>query len=242
MHIEREWLLTAQRVAVHVPTRTAVVADLHLGYTEARRRRGEAVPHENIFDILDPLEQVRQQHAAERLIVAGDLLEDGECREALKAFLVWVDQRKIDLIALVPGNHDLKLTVSAAAASRLPLYPQGVTLGDWCIVHGQGRLPDAPVVQGHDHPCVRWSPRSRAIRPKFVRGRRARFSIDAPCYLSGPDRLILPAFSKEAAGVNVLSVRRWGALHCQAVADDRVLDLGEVSTLRRRLSRSQTRP
>lgn len=242
MHIGREWLLTAQRVAVHVPTRTAVVADLHLGYAEARRRRGEAVPHECIFDILEPIERVRQQHAAERLIVAGDLLEDGACREALKAFLDWLDQRKIDLIALVPGNHDLKLTLSASATSRLPLYPEGVSLGDWRIVHGEGRLPDAPVVHGHDHPCVRWSPKSRAIRPRFVRDPSARFAIDAPCYLSGPDRLILPAFSKEAAGLNVLSVRRWGALHCQVVADDRVLDLGEVASLRSRLSRSQPRP
>jgi putative SbcD/Mre11-related phosphoesterase len=238
MQVLHDWLLTAERVAVHVPTRTAVIADLHLGYAEARRRRGEAVPRECIFDILEPLEQVRQQHAAKRLIVAGDLLEDGACREALKAFLDWLDQRKIDLIALVPGNHDLGLTLSASAASRLPLYPQGVTLGDWCIVHGEGRLPDGPVVHGHDHPCVRWSPRGRVIRPRFFRDRSAHSVIDAPCYLSGPDRLILPAFSKEAAGVNVLSVRRWGTLHCQAVADDRVLDLGEVSSLRRRLSRS----
>lgn len=239
MRVLNDWLLTAERVAVHLPTRTAVVADLHLGYAEARHRRGEAVPRECIFDILEPLEQVRQQHAAERLIVAGDLLEDGECREALKAFLDWLNQRKIDLIALVPGNHDLGLAL--AATSRLPLYPEGVTLGDWHIVHGEGRLPHGPVVHGHDHPWVRWSPRIRAIRPRFVRGRLARAAIDAPCYLSGPDRLILPAFSKDAAGVNVLSVRRWGALHCQAVADDRVLDLGEVSSLRRRLSRFQPR-
>ena len=31
-----EWLLTPERVAVHLPTSTGVVADLHLGYEEAR--------------------------------------------------------------------------------------------------------------------------------------------------------------------------------------------------------------
>jgi hypothetical protein len=31
MLVHAEWLLTAQRVAVHLPTQTAVAADLHLG-------------------------------------------------------------------------------------------------------------------------------------------------------------------------------------------------------------------
>jgi uncharacterized protein len=241
MHVQPEWLLTAQRVVVHLPTRIAVVADLHLGYAEARRRRGEAVPSESVSDILEPLRQVREQHAISRLIVAGDLLEDADCREALAAFLHWLNQCDMELVAIVPGNHDLGLTVPPSARSRLPLYPQGVMLGDWRIVHGESKLPDGPVVHGHDHPCLRWPPKSRAMRPRFTRGRIARFSIDAPCYLSGPQRLILPAFSKEAAGVNVLSMRRWRALHCQAITDERVLDLGEVSTLRRRLTQSEAR-
>ena len=42
MRVHEDWLLTAQRVAIHVPTRTAVLADLHLGYDAARQRRGEA--------------------------------------------------------------------------------------------------------------------------------------------------------------------------------------------------------
>jgi metallophosphoesterase superfamily enzyme len=236
MRVLHEWLLTAERVAVHLPTRTAVVADLHLGYDEARRRCGEAAPRESVPELLEPLRRVRQQHAIRDLIIAGDLLEDSDCREALAAFLEWLKQSEMDLIAVVPGNHDLGLEAPEAAKSRLPLYPGGVTLGDWCIVHGEGALPDAPVVHGHDHPCLRWSPKNRAIRARSSHGRFAPCIIDAPCYLTGPQRLILPAFSKEAAGVNILSLRRWRAFHCQVVADERVLDLGEVSTLRRRLS------
>ena len=44
MLVHDEWLLMPQRVAVHLPTATAVLSDLHLGYNEARRRDGEAVP------------------------------------------------------------------------------------------------------------------------------------------------------------------------------------------------------
>jgi putative SbcD/Mre11-related phosphoesterase len=236
MRVLHDWLLTAERVAVHVPTRTAVVADLHLGYAEVRRRRGDIVPSESASELLEPLVCVRQQHEVRRLVIAGDLLEDGDCREALAEFLEWLDRSGMDLIALVPGNHDLGLERIAAAKSRLPLCPEGVDVGEWRILHGEGLLPDALVVHGHDHPCLRWSPKSRANRPRFARGRFAPNKIEGPCFLSGKQRLILPAYSKEAAGVSVLSVWRWRALRCHPIADNQVLDLGEVSTLRRRLS------
>ncbi|HTU91252.1 MAG TPA: metallophosphoesterase [Gemmataceae bacterium] len=247
MRVLHDWLLTPERVAVHLPTRTAVVADLHLGYDEARRRRGDAVPGESMTELLEPLLRVKRQHAARHLVIAGDLLEEGDCREALAAFLEWIDRNSFDLMAVVPGNHDLGLEETSRKCKRrykdpsltLPartICPQGVMVGGWRIVHGEGLLPDAPVVHGHDHPCLRWLPKSRANRPRFARGRFAPDAIDGPCFLSGPQRLILPAFSKEAAGVNVLSVRRWRALCCHVVAADRVLDLGAVSTLGRRLS------
>ena len=38
------WLLTPERAAIHLPTATAVLADLHLGYNEVRCGTGEAVP------------------------------------------------------------------------------------------------------------------------------------------------------------------------------------------------------
>lgn len=239
MRVLHDWLLTAERVAVHLPTKTAVVADLHLGYAEARRRRGDAVPSESVIEQLEPLLCVRQQYAARRLIIAGDLLEDGDCREALVAFREWLNRSDMNLIALVPGNHDLCLEECLATRQlTLPVRREDVEVGGWRIVHGEGSLPDAPVVHGHFHPCLRW----KANRPRFARGRFAPETIDGPCYLSGPQRLILPAFSKEAAGVNILSVRHWRGLTCQAIAGDHVLDLGEVSTLRRRLSAVYSEP
>jgi metallophosphoesterase superfamily enzyme len=236
MRVLHDWLLTPQCVAVHLPTRTGVVADLHLGYAEARRRRGDAVPSESVAELLRPLNCVRQQHYIRQLVIAGDLLEDGDCREALADFLKWLDRSAMTLVAVVPGNHDLGLEASVPAQSRLLLSPQGVDVGAWRIVHGEGPLPDVPVVYGHFHPYLRWSPQSRANRPRFTRSRFAPDIIAGPCYLSGPQCLILPAFSKEASGVNILAARRWRDLRCHAIAGNRVLDLGEVSTLRRRLA------
>src|SRR5581483_10824006 len=43
------------RAALHLPSATAVVADAHLGYDEARRRGGEAVPRRRLDEQLAPL-------------------------------------------------------------------------------------------------------------------------------------------------------------------------------------------
>jgi metallophosphoesterase superfamily enzyme len=236
MHVHEDWLLTAERVAVHEPSHTAVVADLHLGYAEARRRRGEAVPEDSVYVELEPLQHVLLAHRIKRLVIAGDLLEDAACRETLDSFEEWLRASHLSEIELVPGNHDAGLEVGLAEHSSFTLHPEGVEVAGWRIVHGEGRLPDGPIVHGHEHPWLRWSPKNRAIRPRYTHGRIACGTLDGPCYLSGPERLILPAYSQEAAGANVLSKRAWRPFRCHAIAENRVLDLGEVATLNRRLS------
>ncbi|MBY0233221.1 MAG: hypothetical protein K2W96_28395, partial [Gemmataceae bacterium] len=71
-----EWELSPARFALHLPTRTAVVADLHLGYGRVRHRGGDAVPAPTIAEEMAPLAGV------ERLLVAGDLFEDGRHQRA----------------------------------------------------------------------------------------------------------------------------------------------------------------
>src|SRR5579875_451232 len=134
MHVFHDWLLTPQRVAVHLPTRTAVVADLHLGYAEARRRRGDAVPHESVIELLEPLSRARQQHNARRLVIAGDLLEDGGCIKALASFREWLGRSNMELIAVVPGNHDMGIEEGLDTRQlTLPIRREGVEVGGWRI-------------------------------------------------------------------------------------------------------------
>jgi metallophosphoesterase superfamily enzyme len=215
MRVLDEWLLTPQRVAIHEPTGTAVVADLHLGYDEARRRAGEAIPPVPMDARLADLGAALQRHRLRRLAVAGDLLEDGRCTEALEAFGTWLDQHGVELVGVAPGNHD-RARGEALAEGDWRLRDDGVPLGRWRVVHGDGPLPGGPVVQGHEHPWVRW-----------------RGGPEAPCYLVGEDRLVLPAYSRDAAGVNVLGVRRWREFRCCVIGTDAVLDFGPVSRLRR---------
>jgi uncharacterized protein len=204
-----DWLLTPQRAALHRPTCTAVIADVHLGYGEARRRGGDAVPLPDAAVALAALEPLVKKHALRRLVIAGDLFEAGARAELVAALLAWCKRLKLEL-AVVRGNHDRGL---GELGGTLPLHPDGVAVGRWLVVHGDRILPDGPIVQGHEHPWARWSRR-----------------VGGPCYLVHAERLILPAYSHDAAGVNVLGDPRWAAFRCCVVAGERVLDFGAVKT------------
>jgi metallophosphoesterase superfamily enzyme len=215
MQGEDGWLLTAARAAIHTPTATAVVSDLHLGYGEARRRGGEAVPAPHLAALLEPLRDAFRRHAVRRLVVAGDLFEAGVSVELGRTFLDWLRNQAVELSAVVPGNHDRR---RGRAEDLLPWRPDGYSVGKWRVVHGDGEEPDGPFVQGHEHPCLRCSARLRA-----------------PCYLAAAGRLILPAYSVDAAGVNVLRRPCWGAFRCAVIVGEDVLDFGRVADLPARL-------
>jgi metallophosphoesterase superfamily enzyme len=213
MRVHTDWLLTPQRAAIHLPTATAVVADLHFGYNHVRCRDGEALPPADPNETFAALGVLRWEHDVRRLVIAGDLFEDARSVGPVDEFLSGLRTVGMELWGVVPGNHDRGLH---RAADRVPLYANGILLGDWRVVHGDGICPSIQLVQGHLHPWLRWDGR-----------------ISAPCYLIGPNRLILPAFSLDAAGVNVLRGRDWSAYRCAVIAGQQVLDFGEVSKLRK---------
>jgi putative SbcD/Mre11-related phosphoesterase len=216
MVVVHDWILTPQRLAIHQPTRTAVAADLHLGYVEARRQSGEAVPAVPLETELEELGRACRVHAVRRLIIAGDLVEDSRTPGILHEFRAWLDAMGIKRVGIVPGNHDEHVEWSAEGLFQM--FLRRTDLGGWHVAHGHERMPEGRVVHGHEHPCV------------GVGG-----GWRVPCYLVAEDRVILPAYSRDAAGVNVLRVRRWAEYRCYAVAEGAVLDLGPVSGIRRGL-------
>jgi metallophosphoesterase superfamily enzyme len=117
---------------------------------------------------------------------------------------------------MVPGNHDHPEHCFAPGGLRW--CPGGTVLGAWTIVHGHDPCPEGPIVQGHEHPCVALGGCARA-----------------PCFLVGKDHLVLPAYSCDAAGANVLASRRWRDFSCCAAVEGNLFDLGPVCGLRARL-------
>jgi putative SbcD/Mre11-related phosphoesterase len=214
MRVDWDWWLTPERAALHLPTGTAVIADLHLGYDQVRCRGGDALPEFGLDEAIAALKTVILRHNVRRLLIAGDFCEDGRRQGSAAQLLTWLKDAGLEWLGIIPGNHDRGLDLGE---DLVQVCPEGVTLGPWHVVHGDGPLPRGRVVHGHVHPCFRWGNR-----------------IDAPCFLVGTRRLVLPAFSADAAGVNVLGDLRWRSFRCCVPAEDQVLDFGEVGDLRRK--------
>lgn len=220
IHVLEEWLLLPQRIAVHEPSATAVVADVHLGYSMARRRQGDAVPVRSVRDELEPLFAAAQRHDLRGLIVAGDLFECGFDAELVRAFLEVLAELRLECRGVIPGNHDRGIE---RAPASLNVVEDCIQLGNWRIVHGDQPTSADQIVAGHCHPAVR---------------RRAR---KLPCFLLMNSRLILPAFSLDAAGVDVDREARWNCWTRYLIKDDRVLRETPPSAAGSRPSRSAAR-
>lgn len=172
----------------HVPTRTLVVADVHLGKAAAFRAGGIPVPEGDDAHDLDRLAALVSKHHAARLVIAGDLFHaPAGITPALETRLAeFLTDIAVPLV-LATGNHDKKLRglpANLAAAPHIDLAPGGPR-----VVHDPADAEDPDVfhLAGHLHPVVR-------IRD----GRRT--SLRLPCFWQHKNRLILPAFGSFTGG------------------------------------------
>ncbi len=201
MRIFNEWLLLPQRFAIHEPTATAVLADVHLGYSAARQRQGDAIPGRSVHEEMAALIQAARIHEVRALVVAGDLFERGFDGKLLQSFLELLDGLHIRFVGLVPGNHDRGLP---NAPNDMSVFSDGYELSDWRIVHGDQSVDAAKTIMGHWHPAIR------------CKGRKT------PCFLRRGTHLILPAFSTDAAGADVDVEARWHEWERFAISGERV--------------------
>lgn len=214
------WLLAPEGAAVDPAGRTAVIADVHLGYDWARAARGDMVPPHALAEALAKLERLLARATIERLVVAGDLVESPRpCARTARDVArlgAWLGARGVELLAL-PGNHD-----------RRGRGPATVEVAGWTIGHGHEPIDGSRVVMGHHHPVLRAG------------------GAAVPCFLVGPSMLVLPAFTENAAGVHVASLGwpgdpRAEGLRCLAPVDGDWLDFGPLDALRAGLARAPAR-
>ena len=202
MRFCKDWLLLPQRLALHEPSATAVLADLHLGYSTVRQRLGDAIPARSVRDEMQPLLEAAKMHDIRAIVVAGDLFERGYDLGTWTALLDILEQTKIELKGLVPGNHDRGLD---KAPAPLLVFTNGIDMGGWRIVHGDQPTDTPRTICGHWHPAVR------------RRGRKT------PCFLMRGEYLILPAFSLDSAGADVAKENRWNGWECAVCSGGEVL-------------------
>jgi uncharacterized protein len=220
------WQFTPEGAVVHLAERTAVVADTHLGYEWARGAAGDCVLAHSLGETLARLSALFGRCEISRLIVAGDLLESARpcvlTARDLECLKSWLVDRGVGLLVL-EGNHDLSFASSTKRAqSGSDCLPRTCVVGGWTIGHGHRPIEGAARISGHHHPVFRWQ------------------GITAPCFLVGPGQIVLPAFSRDAAGCNVLTAtlpEDWlnGSLRCLVGTGNEVLDFGPLVQLRRRM-------
>jgi putative SbcD/Mre11-related phosphoesterase len=183
-----EWQLLPQRIALHRPSATAVLADIHLGYSAARQRQGDAIPTRTVVEELQSLADAAGSHDICAVVVAGDLFEKGFDPLLYEQFIAVLSELDIKILGLIPGNHDRGIEL---VANEMPLCVNGYDLAGWHIHHGDQPIDHPRLICGHWHPAVRWKRRK------------------VPCFLTKAEQMILPAFSLDAAGVDVDRDPRW---------------------------------
>ncbi|MCR4404237.1 MAG: metallophosphoesterase [Candidatus Acetothermia bacterium] len=236
------WLID---LAVYLPKRkTLVIADLHLGYEEALRLAGVALPPGHLRKVEARLERLLSRAGpVERLIINGDLkhrfapLSRYEEREAV-ALLRFLGRRFAELI-LVRGNHDKNVESLLRAAPQLQVREALVEDG-LVIIHGDREPSPAElaaaesILIGHDHPAV--GLRSRAGRVEAYkafllgeyRGRRLLVQPSFNLLVCGTD------LTRERTLSPLLDDERLAAFQVYPVSDEgAIYSLGPLGSLLR---------
>jgi len=141
--------------------RTAVVADLHIGWEVALSQEGIHVPSQTP-KLLKKLIDVLSTYKAEKLLVLGDVkhtvatAETPEWRDVPEFFSAL--GRQVKEILVVRGNHDGNIEPLLPESVKV-LPSTGVVMGDVGFFHGHtwpspALLGCRTLVMGHVHPVV----------------------------------------------------------------------------------------
>lgn len=180
--------------AVFLPEHeTLVLADLHLGKDAASNVEWPVGEH---GDITDRFATLIAEYDPEEVVVAGDLLHSFSTLPRG----VMASVRKLRSIAneagvrivVTPGNHDSML----GEVWKGPTVEE-YRIGDYLVTHGHEEPEGsaAGYIIGHDHPTIE------------IEGQRRACYLFAETQYRDADLLMLPSFTKLAAGVVVNGMR-----------------------------------
>jgi len=216
------WLFVPEGALVHREQRIIVLADLHLGYEDARSAKGDFLPIRSTHETLTRLRRLIYVADAKRIVVAGDIIESAVASshrsDRIGEFLRGLEAMNVESIFL-KGNHDV-------GCSRIDM--ERFIVDGWLIRHGHDQLRTGSSeaqkeIYGHLHPVLRW------------KGHTYR------AFLSSPDQILLPAFSCDAAGGEVTDSHTfpdglWSEHECLVCLRDSVLSFGTLNILRSKLA------
>ncbi len=169
-------------------TRTLVVADLHWGYAESHRTTGNLFPAWGDDTLESTLRALIVDYAPTEIVWLGDSLHTTRAAPQARARAESFVAQSIIPIHVIAGNHDAGWPI----ARHDPLIRDQFVLhhGDRALSPDVPDLPPMPSrieVVGHHHPAY-----------TYRDGAGTRFKL--PALVQSPGFLILPAFSRWAAG------------------------------------------
>lgn len=167
-----------------------IVADLHLGKSEAFQRRGIAVPQVHVETDLERLSALSRRSRASELIILGDMFHEGSAsRDDIQSPLHSHRDHLPERITLVQGNHD-RCDLSWLEALNIQVQDTPVEKFGLTLAHNPGDIPSEPRgitgVCGHIHPIFTLADAGDRIR--------------LPCFTIHNCVLTLPAFGSFTGG------------------------------------------
>ena len=201
-------LLLAEKALYWPRARMLVVADIHFGKAASFRALGVPVPRGTTTDNLDRLDALMALHAVDELMFLGDFLHAraAHASATVAAMLAWRQRHPGLGLVLVRGNHD-RHAGDPAVALGMRVVDEPHRVGPFAFCHHPDVASDGYVLAGHVHPVYVLATRVDALR--------------LPCFLAGPQRMILPSFGAFTGGHAIAPVpgeRVWvsagDAVHC----------------------------
>jgi DNA ligase-associated metallophosphoesterase len=185
------------RRAVWFPNeRVLAVADLHLGYAWAHRLSGQLMPIPPTNETLGRLAELQRDYSPREIVVLGDIVHramalpvlEEEIRQLFNAL------SPHSQLTFVAGNHDRDLQ-AVLKQWLLPIQlVEAREINESLLTHGdkvvsQEQQPRR-IFMGHEHPAI-------------CIGDGVTTSTKCPCFLVSETAVVLPAFSRWAAGTNI---------------------------------------
>jgi len=177
--------------AVYLPDHDLLlVADVHLGKSEAFQSLGVPIPNHVNQDTLDRLRTLCDRHSPKTLIVLGDLFHSprGLDDTILHAWIHFTETCGA-AVRVILGNHDRAIAISLDSF-EIPFQACPIEYPGLILSHEPVDIPNRVNLCGHVHPCLRLKTRLDTLR--------------LPCFfLEHPHRLILPSFGSFTGGYEV---------------------------------------
>lgn len=193
--VSDDLVVDARRAVWFPDDRVLAVADLHLGYAWAHRLGGQLMPITPTRDTFARLAGLQRDYEPIEIVVLGDVVHRAVALDVLAE-----EMREMveglspgSRLTFLAGNHDRQLQ-EVLDRWQLPVRLSNTrVIGRNHLTHGDSAAANEAgqrLVIGHEHPAI-------------TIGDGVTTSQKCPCFLVSETVVVLPAFSRWAAGTNI---------------------------------------